>query len=227
MSPSHAMPKRVILPLLFLTLLLPGCPNKKPSRHAQSKEPPAAGIKTPPVGPPIKIEDVSFAGPAGHRGTPDFARGETVVCLFTLSNFTYKRHKAHITANIEVRGTADQVVLRITDQELLKGDAPSITPGTLRTAASLPLHPAVPAGKYSVVITVTDLLGHRTGTGQGSFTLLGTAPEAAATLTIDAPRLAADSRVPAGAVLPISFEVRGFGSQQDKTGSFSIPHGKP
>ena len=221
MIPSHTMTYRRLIPLLLIALLpASGCPNKKPSRHVVSGETPVA---EPAAGPPIKIDDISFAGPAGHRGTPDFARGETVVCLFTLSNFTYKEHKAHIIADIDVRGAGDQVILRVTGQELVKGDAPSLTPGTMRSAASLPLHPAAPAGKYEVVITVTDKLGNRTGTGTGSFTLLGTAPEASAALTIDAPRLAADDRVPAGAVVPISFEVRGFSVKARESGGFTVP----
>ncbi len=223
MNASHNTPHRSLLLLLILSILLAACPGKKPSRHAAGGKAPDPAAPALPTGPPIKIDDISFAGPAGHRTTPDFARGETVVCLFTISNFTYKKHKAHITADIILRGTGDQVVLRLTDQELVKGDAPSLTPGTMRTAASLPLGPAVPAGRYSVELTVTDHLGNRTGSGSGSFTLIGTPPEAAAKLTIDFPRLAADERVPAGAVVPISFEVRGFTSEQAKDGTTSIP----
>ncbi len=201
--------------VLILALTTGACRKKSPQRHSggsppQEKPRPATG------GPEIKINDISFAGPAGHRPEADFARGEAVVCLFTVSNFTYSERKAHITADVQVRGAGDKLILTLEDQELLKGDAPTLTPGTLRTAATLPLPAAAPAGSYTVILKVKDLLGGRVGVGKGSFTVLGTPPTAADSLTLDAPHLVADVDVPAGSVVPVAFEVRGFKTQAAK-----------
>ena len=60
--------------VLILALTTGACRKKSPQRHSggsppQEKPRPATG------GPEIKINDISFAGPAGHRPEADFARG--------------------------------------------------------------------------------------------------------------------------------------------------------
>ena len=201
---------KIALHLLIVALLLatPACKKKSPDRHgdkggAAAKPAPAAAA------PALKVSEISFAGPAGHRPGADFARGEHVMCLFTLSNFTYRERKAHITTDIDVVGTDGSKVLRIRGEELIKGEAPTLRPGTIRTAATLPLPGVVPAGRYTVTLSVKDHLGGGAGVGKGAFTVLGTAPAAADSFTLGTVALAADARVPAGAVVPVTFEVRG------------------
>ena len=164
--------------------------------------------------PPLKISDVSFAGPAGHRAGADFSRGETVLCLFTVTNFTYKGGKGDITVNLLVRGPQGEIVLQQKGMGLLKGAAPSVRPGTLRTAASLAISPAAAPGRHEVRLEVKDRLGGRTGVGTGSFTLLGKPVSATKTLTLTNLRAAGDVKVPPGAVVPVSFELRGFAARQ-------------
>lgn len=189
----------------LLALQLCCCDQKK-----KAAPKPDAAKAAPLAGPPLKITDISFAGPAGHRPDADFARGETILCLFTMSNFTYDKGQAHIRAQIRVLGPGQELVLHQPDLELLKGKAPTLVPGTIRSMAKLPLTPAAPAGRYTVKLILKDVLGNRTGQEAGSFTILGQPPQKADTLTIDDLRLLADDRVPPESVVPITFEVRGF-----------------
>jgi hypothetical protein len=94
--------------------------------------------------------------------------------------------------------------------ELIKGEAPTAWPGTIRTAASLKLSPGAPPGRYEVKLALEDLLGNRGGSGTGSFTLLGKPVAAVKNLTMTGLRAAGDARVPVGAVVPIAFDVKGF-----------------
>lgn len=204
-----------LLPALAAALLLAGCPDDNDERGAGKAAPgrdrgAARRDADRPPAPPLKITDVSFAGPAGHRDDRNFARGEKVLCLFTVSNFTYDEGKARIHTDIEVTGPRDRVLLREKDLALVDGEAPSARPGTLRTAARLELSPAVPAGRLTVKLTVRDLLGRRTGTGTGEFTMLGQNRAPSRVPKLEGLRPAADDRVPPGAVVPVTFHATGF-----------------
>lgn len=171
-----------------------------------------------PARPPILVVDISFAGPGGHRADAVFARGEKVTCLFSAANFTYERHRAHIVADVEVRRNDGVVVLRQSNLELVKGKAPSLRPGTLRSMAALEVPPAAGAGRFAVVLTVRDLLGKRKGTGKGAFTIAGEPSKSSKLFAIQRSRLAADRRVPPGAVVPVSVEVAGFATRRGDDG---------
>ncbi len=216
--------KEVLL-LALAPALLVGCPPKVGTRHDAAENaaevPPKQQEKSPGGKQPeekwipsLRISDVSFAGPAGHRATGDFSRGETVLCLFTVTSFTYKEGKGHITVDLQVNGPQGQTVLQQQGMELLKGAAPSVRPGTLRTAASLAITSAAPPGRYTVRLDVKDRLGQRTGTGRGAFTLLGTPVAPTKTLTLGSLRAAGDVKVPPGAVVPVAFDLRGFSARK-------------
>jgi hypothetical protein len=197
-----------------------GCRKKKPEQPGAG-----SGSAEParPAGPPLRISDISFAGPAGHRPDANYARGETVLCLFTVTNFTYHERKAHIQATVEARGPGGELVVFDDNIDLLKGKAPTLVPGTLRSMAKLPISPAASPGRYTVKLSLRDLLGNRAGSGEASFTLLGTPPQKAARLTLDQLQLVADQRVPPGAIVPIAVELRGFAVKKgDKQGEHRV-----
>lgn len=216
-SPRRPTPGRPAASLLFaLTLLLwppTGC-NKDKANKADETKPTAAARAVekpaPMPGPPLLVSDVSFAGAAGHRPDATFAAGETVSCLFSVSNFTYHKRKGHIEADVLVRGPGDIVVLRQPKLTLLEGEAPTARPGTIRSAANLPIPVAAPAGSYTVQLTLRDLLGRREGKGSGSFTLVGTPPKQRESLALAHVALAGDEQLPPGAVAPITFTVQGI-----------------
>jgi len=195
--------------LLLLCALLPGCPRREPPSTLDSASRPAPG-------PPLHVEEVSFAGPAGHRPDGKFSRGETVTCLFTVAGFTYKEGRADIVADVKVRGPEGELELHQPDLVLLRGAAPTQKPGSIRSAATLTLTPAATPGKHRVELTVRDVLGHRAGTGSESFTLLGKPPAKSANLTLAGLHEAADTRLPPGSALPVAFEVRGFVTAKGK-----------
>jgi hypothetical protein len=159
-------------------------------------------------GPPLAITDVTFAGPAGHRRDASFMPGEVVTCLFSVSGFTYKERRADIRADLRVTGPGAELILLEHGLEVVKGAAPSLRPGLLRTAASLPISPAAPPGRHEVTVTVRDRLGHGVGSAKGSFTLLGTPPTVEARLTLADLRWAAGGEAPAGAVSPLAFTAK-------------------
>lgn len=215
--------------LLTLTICLGGCPDSKPpaapdtpTRAAPVKGAPDAPLgkkqnrPTHPDNPALEVTEISFAGPAGHRADASFARGEGILCLFTVSNFTYQQRKAHIRADIRVKGPRDQNVVLQPDLKLIQGKAPTLKPGTIRTAATLYITPAAPPGKYQVELTVRDVLGRRRGIGKSSFTIVGSPPTAVARLTLSSVRLAADASVPAGSVVPVMVEVAGFTTRRQQ-----------
>lgn len=204
--------------LLAMVPFLGGCPDKVPPLSpAKAKPQPPPGDQAAPTpsvnNPPLKITDISFAGPAGHRSDASFYRGEAVLCLFTVSNFTYQNQKAHIRADVKVTGPGGQTMVLQPDMKLLQGKAPTLKPGIIRTAANLLITPAAPLGKHTVELTIRDVLGQRRGVGQGGFTLVGPASAKAAKLTIAAARLAGDPQVPAGSVVPVALEVAGFSTR--------------
>jgi hypothetical protein len=220
--------KEVLL-LALIPALLVGCPREVGTRQdaagpKQQEKKPGERPEEKWI-PSLKISDVSFAGPAGHRATGDFSRGETVLCLFTVTSFTYKKGKGHITVDLQVSGPQDQIVLQQRGMELLKGAAPSVRPGTLRTAASLAITAAAPPGRYKVRLKVKDRLGQRTGTGTGTFTLLGQPVAPSKTLTLGGLRAAGDVKVPAGAVVPVAFELRGFSTRQKSPQQYELDLG--
>ena len=213
---------RTVLPLA-LVALAGGCPDKVAKAPPEPAGPKAAPKTTPKNtpdtkpdpprwvhNPRLKITDVSFAGPAGHRSDASFSRGEEVLCLFTVSNFTYKERKAHIRADVKVTGPGGQTIVLQPDMKLLQGKAPTLKPGIIRTAAKLLIAPAAPPGKHTVELTIRDVLGERRGEGKGTFTLVGRSPARAPKLTISTARLAGDAKVPAGSVIPLFLEVAGF-----------------
>ena len=206
-----------MLPLFFLA---GGCPDKAPTTTPREATP-SAPVKeaAPPLsapGPLLKVVDISFAGPAGHRSDASFSRGEAVLCLFTVSNFTYKERKAHIRADVRVLGPGGQTMVLQPDMKLLQGKAPTLKPGIIRTAANLLITPAAPSGKHTVELTIRDVLGKRRGVGKGTFTIVGEPPVKAAKLTIARTRLAGETRVPAGSVVPIFLEVAGFVTREER-----------
>ena len=216
-----------VVGLLALAALAWGCPDKPraPSPHAPGSG--AAAHETSPAkteaapspeahNPALKITDVSFAGPAGHRPDASFSRGEAVLCLFTVSNFTYAEREAHIRADVKVLGPGGQTMVLQPDMKLLQGKAPTLRPGIIRTAANLLISPAAPAGKHTVELTIRDVLGKRRGVGQGTFTIVGKPPSRAPKLTINAARLAGDARIPAGSVVPVYLEVAGFAARAER-----------
>jgi hypothetical protein len=160
---------------------------------------------------PLGVKDVSFAGPAGHREPPEFSRGETVVCLFSVSGFLYRDGRGKILADLEVkREGKKELLLSLPDTVVLDGPAPTKHPGTIRLAASLQLDPAAPPGKDEVEIALHDLSSGRRGAAEGAFELLGPAEVAReAALSISGLRLVADQEVPPGEPVPVAFEVRG------------------
>jgi hypothetical protein len=131
-----------------------------------------------------------------------------------VSNFTYDEGQAHITVDLQVNGPQGELVLQQKGMELLRGKAPSLRPGTLRTAASLKITPAAPPGRYEARLSVEDRLGRRAGLGIGSFTLLGTPVARVKNLTLTGLRTAAEDRLPPGAVVPVAFELKGFGARK-------------
>lgn len=188
---------------MTLGCCLCGCPRKKAAGPDRAVPDAAAG-------PPLTISALSFAGPAGHREDRNFSRGETVTCLFTVTGFTYREHKAHIRADIRVTGAGGMLALHQPDLVLLEGKAPTLVPGSIRSAATLTLSPAVPAGRYTVQLAVRDLLGRRHGRGEASFTILGTPPTPVKNLTLVDLRGAADLELPPGSALPVAFTVKGL-----------------
>ncbi len=200
---------------LVVLISLAGCPEpKKPAPVAPPGTPqkPAPKKAADPftANPALKVSDISFAGPAGERSDASFSRGEPVLCLFTVSNFTYQERKAHIRADVRVTGPGGQTMVLQPDLKLLQGKAPTLKPGSIRTAANLYMAPAAPVGKHQVVLTIRDLLGKRRGVGQASFTVVGAAPATVSRLTISRAQPAVDPRVPAGSVVPFALEVAGF-----------------
>jgi len=203
---------RLHAPALLCLLLCGGCPEKKTSTPADS----ASSVDQQTTGPPLVVNAISFAGPAGHRADATFARGETVTCLFTVSRFIYQDHRADIVAEVKVRGPDDQLVLHQPDLVLLRGAAPTAKPGSIRSAATLALSPAATPGEQTVELIVRDRLGRRQGTGRGSFTLIGVPPIRARSLTLSALREAADVKLPAGSAIPLALELKGFGTAPGK-----------
>ncbi len=197
--------------MLSTWLWLAGCPRDATQR-ADLDTPPSVNQSAtpPPSGPQIKITQISFAGPAGHRPDAHFSRGEIVTCLFTASKFTYRHKQADLSADIQVIGQGGVRVLHEPNMALLKGPAPTAKPGSIRSVASLRISPAAMPGKYRVKILARDRLGHRVGEGTGNFTLVGTPPPRSESLTIHGARLAAGAKVPAGSVQPLAFTVTGL-----------------
>lgn len=203
----------------ILIIVLAGCPDpKKPTPRLPAKGAPGSPPKKVAdpfaANPALNVTDISFAGPAGERSDASFSRGEPVLCLFTVSNFTYEERKAHIRADVRVTGPAGQTMVLQPDLKLLQGKAPTLKPGSIRTAANLFMASAAPVGKHKVELTIRDLLGKRRGVGKASFTVVGKPPATASRLTISAARPAASPRVPAGSVVPFAVEVAGFKTGQ-------------
>ena len=218
------MNTRGLLSSLLATILIlstvSGCKKKKADAL---KAPAGTDQKAKPApGPPLSVTQISFAGPAGHREDATYVAGETVLCLFTVSNFTYQRRKAHIEADLRVTGPNDMVVMVQPKLVLLKGDAPTVRPDTIRSAAKIPLPPPVPAGRYTVHLTLRDELANRRGTAQAFFTVMGTPAKKKAKLGLDIVSLAADERVPPGALVPVQLSVEGLAAQKEKDGGFSL-----
>jgi hypothetical protein len=195
--------KRCHVTLAIIAALSCSCrPTPPPAADA------ARRVDSTPAGPPLAITDVSFAGPAGHRRDASFMPGEVVVCLFSVSGFTYKEQRADIRADLRIMGPEGQLILLEQDLEVVKGAAPSLRPGLLRGAASLRVSPAAPPGRHEVTVTVRDRLSRGAGSARGSFTLLGTPPPGENRLTLAELRWAAGGEAPAGAVLPLAFTAR-------------------
>lgn len=205
--------------MLLGALLVAGCPR----RERPQPDPGRPDSALP--GPPLTLNAISFAGPAGHRPDRRFGRGETVTCLFTVSGFAYQEKRAHIVADVSVRGPGGELELRQPGLVLLDGQAPTAKPGSIRSAATLNITPAAPPGVHEVELTVRDLLGRRSGTGKGRFTLVGQAPPRAAGLTLLGLRAAADEKVPPGAALPLAFAVAGFKTSAARGGLRKIDLG--
>ncbi len=193
---------------LLTAVWLHACARKNAPSKVQGKSPPSASAKT--SSPSLIISDVAFAGPAGQRLDRDFSRGEKVYCLFTITHFTYHKRKAHIQADLQLLDARRQVVYQESNLELLKGAAPTLVPGTIRSAATLTLHPAYEPGRYTLLITVRDVLGKRQGKGEATFTLLGTPSSPKDRLTISKLSFASENQAPPGSIVPINIEVKGF-----------------
>jgi hypothetical protein len=196
--------------LASVPVLGSGCPRKKEAAPDQRVSP---DQRRSPLQ-PLRVEELSFAGPAGHRAGARFSRGETVTCLFTVTDFTYSKGRAHIVADVKVRGPDGELELHQPSLELLRGDAPTRTPGMIRSAATLNLSPAITPGRHTVELTVRDLLGRRSGTGRGEFTMEGTPAPPSKRFSLVDLRGAADLEVPPGAALPIALTVAGFAARK-------------
>ena len=215
------MRPHVTIAILIGALLVAGCPKREEPRP----RPDLGGADSAPPGPPLTVNAISFAGPAGHRPDGRFGRGETVTCLFTVSGFTYRKKRAHIVADVDVRGPGGALELHQPGLVLLDGEAPTAKPGTIRSAATLNITPAAPPGEHKVELAVRDLLGRRAGSGTGSFTLVGQASPPAAGLTLRGLQAAADEKVPPGAALPLAFSVAGFKTSAARGGLRQIDLG--
>jgi len=197
---------------IIATWLLAGCRARPALTDASPKRSPDAAPST------LQVAEISFAGPAGHRRDASFMPGETVLCLFSASGFVYEKHRAEIRADLRVVGPEGQLVLLERDLEVLKGAAPSLRPGTLRTMASLAISPAAPVGRHTVTITLRDRLGGGQGSGQGQFTLLGAPPAPRRGFGLTELRWAGGDSAPAGAVLPVAFVATHFSTARDDGG---------
>jgi hypothetical protein len=200
------------LHLGLLLGLLPAC-RREASRTPEARpvEPASAA---PARGASIEITEVSFAGPGGHRKDASFYPGETVTCLLTARGFTYRDQRAEIVAAVRVTGPQGETVLDLRGLELIKGRAPSQSPGSLRTAAELRISAAAPPGRYGVAIELHDRLGDRRGSGRGSFVFLGTPEGSAPHLRLAGLRWAAGDEAFPGAVLPVALSLRGLRTQR-------------
>jgi hypothetical protein len=197
--------------LALVPVLGSGCPARRQAAPDQGARAPAPDQR---ARTPLRVEELSFAGPAGHRPDARFSRGETVTCLFTVTDFTYRESRAHIVADVKVRGPGGEIELRRPGLKLLHGAAPTRTPGMIRSAATLTLSPAVIPGEHTVELDVRDLLGHRSGTGRGKFTIVGQPAPRSGRFTLVNLRGAADLEVPPGAALPVALTAAGFSTRR-------------
>ncbi len=189
--------------LLLAALLLLACRRPVPPGPDGSARTAAA-----PRG--LELSELSFAGPAGHRKDASFYPGERVTCLLTARGFSYRAGRAEIVGDVRVTGPRGELVLDRRGLELVKGTAPSLLPGSLRTAAELQISPAAPPGTYQVELELHDRLSDRRGRGRASFVFLGTPEPGAAHLTLTRLRWAAGGEAFPGAVLPVAFSVKGL-----------------
>ncbi|MFH1129929.1 MAG: hypothetical protein V1754_01250, partial [Pseudomonadota bacterium] len=165
---------------------------------------------------PVKILEVSFAGPSGHRPDRNFSRGEKILCLLSVTDFTHQNGLVNLAANIQVKGPKEELVLQQQKLELLEGKASTSDPKLVRSAARLEISPAAPPGKYVVHLLVKDLLGKRSGETKATFTLLGIPAEKRDRLSLLNVKTTGDTQIPAGSVMPISFTVAGFSTSQQE-----------
>lgn len=222
----------VSTPLLFslaALLLIVGCKSGRPAvpmgadggGPGNSVQVPAAVDKPKatsanPVNPQAKLEtkleirDVSFAGPAGHRKTAEFSRGEALLCLFTVSGYQQKEGNVELFGNLEASDAKGRLVFQKRGLALAQGKAPTEKAGRLRAMAKIDLHRATPPGRYTLKLVVEDRLANTSTPAQGSFRLLGTAFRPAERLALRSLRAAASDHLPAGSYFPLRFEVAGF-----------------
>lgn len=217
-------------------LALGGCPRDKapqgPDAGGATKAPrPAAAPGPAAPGPAhvkgdarggLRIRDVSFAGPAGHRPGADFARGEAVTVLFSLSGFTYEQRKADLVADVRVDGPDGELVLAQKELPVLRGAAPTLQPGEVRSALRLELSPAATPGRHEVTISARDRLARHSGEGKAAFTIIGAARPRERTLRLAGVHLVADGAEAPGGVVPVGLELRGVGQQPDAAGEHRV-----
>lgn len=155
----------------------------------------------------LTVDDLSFAGAGGHRPDATFARGETALCLMTLTHFSYRQGQVDLTVDARASQGATTII-DAKDLTLLRGKAPTTKPGLLRSALQLELPAAAPPGNYRLELVVHDRLAKTTARTETEFKLAGEAPAATSRLALAvAPK---HTITVAGAVAPLTVTLRGL-----------------